>query len=298
MSGIFSKHVRLVVGAELTALLQTDFAGDGGAALPGLLYLLCDGPGLQSAVQAQAWPAVDARFAGAASPDAYAVPFVRAYFDERLRTAEAPAQREFAGELIANFTPCGSQFDHYIARLYADGKTALADGRDGCVYAVGMRTNELSLSAAGQLPRRTLSAFAAIYDRHAQRAALGRMYDCFLGYYEQSVDRFGAHNRDDVLASCWGALRQAAGRLMPRLRDPALASHEEWVATAPLRQALGFAVSGDLLVPSIFLRSRVRGVHPLPFEQVLVHPELGDTPAAAGLRAFLRANRLPSRVLG
>ncbi|NML59886.1 hypothetical protein HHL21_02065 [Massilia sp. RP-1-19] len=289
--------MRLVVGAELTALLQTDFAGDGAAVPPALLYRLCDAPGLQAAVQAQAWPAVDARFAGAASPDAYAVPFARSYIDERLRSAENPAQREFAGELIRNFTPCGSQFDHYLARLYANGEAALGDASDGSVYAVGMRTNDLNLSAPGQLPRRAFRAQAAIYDGQAQRAALDRIYDCFLGYYEQSAERFGAHNNDDVLPSCWGALRQATGRLLPRLRDPGLASQREWVAVAPLRPPAGFAVSGNVLVPSIPLRSHLRGAHPLPFEQVLVHPALSGIAADVGLRAFLRAKTLPSRVL-
>lgn len=296
MSGIFSKHVRLVVGSELTGLSQTDFAGDV-AAVPALLYALCDAHGLQSAVQAQALPAVDARFAGTAALDAYAVPFATDYFTRRLREAESTAQREFAAELIRNFTPCGSQFDHYIARLYANGEQALADAPDGCVYAVALKANELNMAAPGQAARRVFTTHAAIYDAQTQQAILERIYNCFLAYYEQSADRFGVHNMDDILPSCWGALRQAVGRVLPRLRNPRYARQQEWVAVAPLLPPAGFTVSGNMLVPWIPLRSQRRGGHPLPLEQVLVDPLRADPIASVGLRAFLRAKALPSRVL-
>lgn len=296
MTGLFNQHVRLVVGSELTTLLQTEFAGDG-AAVPALLYALCDAQELQSAVQAQAWPAVDSRFAGAAALDAYAAPFAVACFTRRLRDARGSLQREFAAELIRNFTPCGSQFDHYIARLYANGEQALAAAPDARAYAVGLKTRELGMSAPGQLPRRAFAVHAAIYDANAQREVLDRIYDCFLGYYEQAVDRFGAHNREDVLASCWGAVRHAAGRVLPRLRNPDLAGQQEWVALAPLLPPAGFTVSGNMFVPWLALRSNRRGRHPLPLEQVLVHPGRLGPAAATGLRAFLRASALPSRVL-
>lgn len=296
MTGIFNKHVRLVVGSELTTMLQTDFAG-GAAAVPDLLYALCDAQELQAAVQAQAWPAADARFAGAAALDAYAAPFAIACFTRRLRGAQGRLEQEFAAELIRNFAPWGSQFDHYLARLYANGEQALAAAPDARAYALGLKTKELGMSAPGQLPRRAFAAHAAIYDAKLQREVLDRIYDCFLHYYDQAVGRFGARNKEDVLASCWGAARQAAGRVLPRLRNPEFAAQQEWVALAPLSPPAGFTVSGNMFVPWLALRSNRRGRHPLPLEQVLVHPARLEPAAATGLRAFLRASALPSRVL-
>lgn len=127
----FNKHVRLVVGAELGAVLQRGFreAIDADAVPPRLLYVLANGQEVRDAVEDGSWPAPDSRFAGEAALDAYALPLLRGFIDERRsRVADTP-EYGFGNALARDLHPVGQYFDRYIVRLFDGADAAL--GRSG-----------------------------------------------------------------------------------------------------------------------------------------------------------------------
>jgi hypothetical protein len=292
------RHVRLVVGAELAEILKRGFTGqvDATGAPPALLYVVADGQQLRDAVRDGAWLAVDARFAGEAALDAYALPLLNAFLDARRSHAAGGPEQEFSDELVRNFSPVGSKFDRYLARLFAAPGPVLGRSHGRRPYALALRTAELDAAPPGATRRRRFELSSAIYDSAVQQAILGAIYTCFESYYANAIERFGSRNAEQVLSTCREAFREAAGDVLPRFRPPALAPEREWIATAPCRAPDQFQLAGNLLVPALALRSHKPGAHALALEHTLVDEALPQPLAAEGLRQFYRAHQLPARI--
>jgi hypothetical protein len=294
----FNKHVRLVVDAELGAVLQRGFTEriDTAAAPPRLLYVLADGQQLRDAVVDGAWPAPDARFSGEAALDAYALPLLRAFIDERRGREPDTPQCRFGEELARGIHPVGTYFERYVVRMFDGVGAALRRGEGRAPYALALRTGELDMKAPGEAGRRAFEAGSAIYNPAIQRDILEAIFTAFETYHAQASDRFGQRNAEQVLASCWDAFRQAAGAVLLRFRPPHLEAEREWLAMAPRRSPVRFQLAGDLLVPTLSLRARLPAARGLPIEHTLVHGSLPQALAADSLRQFYRAHRLPARV--
>jgi hypothetical protein len=294
----FNKHVRLVVGAELGAVLQRGFTEviDAAEVPPQLLYVLADGRQLRGAVVDGAWPAPDARFAGEAALDAYALPLLHAFIDERRGRQPDTPQRRFGEELVGGIQPVGSYFDRYLVRMFDGVGTALRRGAGRPPYALGLRTAELDMAASSGAGRRTFEVSSAIYDATLQRDILQAIFTAFETYHAQASDRFGDRNAEQVLASCWDGFRQAVGAVLLRFRPPQLAAEREWIATARWRSPARFDLAGDLLVPALSLRAHSPAARGLPVAHTLVYGGLPQPLAADSLRQFYRFHQLPARV--
>jgi hypothetical protein len=295
----FNRHVRLVVGAELGAIVERGFTAaiDAAAPAPPLLYVLADGRQLQEAVADSAWPAPDARFAGEAALGAYALPLLHTFIDERRVRDPATPQGRFGDELGRGIEPAGSYFDRYLVRMFDGVDAALARGEGRTPYALGLRTADLDMAAAGGPGPRTFDLDSAIYDAAVQRDILASIFAAFERYYVEAHERFGPGGADQVLASCWDAFRQAVGAVLPRFRPPHLAAEREWLATARWRKPARFQLADNLLVPALSLRGHAPAARGLPVARTLVHAGLPQPCAADGLREFYRAHRLPARVI-
>jgi transposase len=287
----FNQHVRLVVGAELKALHRrglTD-AVDAAQALPKLLYVHADGRQLRDAVTDGAWPAPDARCAGDAALDAYALPLLRAFIDSRRARVPETPQYRFGAELARDIHPVGTWFERYLVRMF--------EGAGSAPYALGLRTADLDMAARGAQRRRTFHVASAIYDAARQRAMLDTIYTAFETCHAQACTRFGPGSAEQVTAACWDALRQAVGGVLHRFRPPHLAAEREWVATAYWQAPTRFLLDGDLLVPALSLRAHAAAAYGLPIERTLVHAGPAQQLAAEGLRHFYRFHGLPARVI-
>lgn len=295
----FNKHVRLVVGSELSAVLKRGFteAIDATAVPPRLLYVLADGQELRDAVEDGTWPASDARFSGEAALEAYALPLLRGFIDERRCREPDTPERRFGDELMRDLHPVGSHFDRYIVRLYDGVGAALARNQHRRPYALGLRTAELDMSPVNGTEHRTFEVSGAIYDAAIQRDVMEAIFTALETYHAQASERFGHQNSEQVLASCWDAFRHAVGAVLPRFRPPNLAFEREWIATARWRNPTRFQLAGDLLVPALSLGRRARAARGLPLERTLVQQGLPQPLAADGLRQFYRYHGLPARVI-
>jgi hypothetical protein len=296
----FNKHVRLVVSAELGALLQRGFTEgiDAGQAAPRLLYVLADGGQLREAVEDGALPAADARFAGEAALDAYALPLLQAFIDERRgRQRDTPAWR-FGEELARGIHPTGSYFERYLVRMFErEGAEAALARREGSPpYALGLRTAGLDVAVRGGPQRRCFEACSAIYEAATQGEILQAIFNAFEAYHTQACDRFGERHAEQVLASCWDGFRQAVGAVLLRFRPSHLRAEREWLAIARWRSPARFQLAGDVLVPALSLRAHPPAARALPIEHTLVHGGLPQPLAADSLRHYYRFHKIPARV--
>lgn len=295
----FNKHVRLVVGAELGAMLQRGFTGaiDAAAVLPRLLYVLADCRELRDAVEDGTWPAPDARFSGETAPDAYALPLLHGFIRERRSRDPGTPECRFGDELERDIHPVGSHFDRYIVRMFEGVGPALDRSKSRRPYALGMRTAELDMAPANGTAHRTFEVSSAIYDAAIQRNIMGAIFTSFETYYVQAVRRFGHQNAEQVLASCWDGFRQAVGAVLPRFRPPHLSAEREQIAAARWQNPARFQLADDLLVPALSLRSHARAARGLPLERTVVHDTLPQPLAADSLRQFYRFHKVPARVV-
>jgi len=295
----FDKHVRLVVGAELGAVLQRGFteAIDAAAVPPRLLYVLANGQEVRDAVEDGSWPAPDSRFAGEAALDAYALPLLRCFIDERRSRVADTAEYGFGNALARDLHPVGQYFDRYIVRLFDGADAAL--GRSGACrpYALGLRTAELDVAPATETKKRRFEIGRVIYDLDTQRAIMDAIFTAFETCYVQATRRFGQGNAEQVLDSCWDAFRQAVGAVLPRFRSPRLDAEREWIATARWQSPARFQLAGDLLVPALSLQGQSSRARRLPVERTVVHDALPHPLAADSLRRFYRFHTLPSLVV-
>jgi hypothetical protein len=295
----FNKHVRHVVGSELSAVLQRGFteAIDATADAPPLLYVLADGQELRDAVEHGSWPAPDARFSGEAALDAYALPLRRGFIDERRCRKPDTPERRFGDEFMRDIHPVGSHFDRYNVRLCDGVDAALGRNQGRRPYALGLRTAELEMAPVNSSEHRTFEVSSTIYDAAIQRDVMEAIFTALEMYYAQASERFGHQNAEQVLASCWDAFRQAVGAVLPRFRPPQLAPERKWIATARWRSPVQFQLAGDLLVPALSLRNYSPASSGLPLERTLLHHGLPQPPAADSLRQFYRFHKLPARVI-
>jgi hypothetical protein len=294
----FDKHVRLVMDAELGTVLRRGFTEgiDATGPPPQLLWVLADGQQLRDAVVEGAWPAPDARFAGEAALDAYALPLLHAFIDERRGRQPDTPQRRFGDELMRGIHPVGSYFERYLVRMF-DGVGAALEREQGRMpYALGLRTEGLDMAAPAGPGRRTFEVSSAIYDASIQRGILEAIYTAFETWHAQAGERFGHRAAEQVLASCWDAFRHAVGAVLPRFRPPHLAAEREWIANARWRNPAGFGLAGDMLVPALSLRAHSPAARGLPVERALLHAGLPQPLAADSLRQFCRFHKLPARV--
>jgi hypothetical protein len=294
----FDKHVRLVVGAELGAVLQRGFTEriDAVEVPPQLLYVLADSQQLRDAVEEGEWPAPDARFAGEAALDAYPLPLLHAFIDERRSRERDTPQGQFGDELVRDLHPVGTQFDRYLVRMFDGAGAALGRSQGRRPYALGLRTAELDMALPRATQRRTFELSSAIYDAAKQRDIMDAIFTCFETYYVQASERFGHRNAEQVLDSCWAGFRQAVGAVLARFRPPQLAAEREWIASARCRLPGRFHLAGNLLVPALSLRSHAPAAPGLPLDHTLVHEALPQPLAADSLRQFYRFHKLPARV--
>ncbi|MGO4477430.1 hypothetical protein AB4Z32_14375 [Massilia sp. 2TAF26] len=295
----FDKHVRLVVGAELGAVLQRGFteAIDATAVPPPLLYVLANGQEVRDAVEDGSWPAPDSRFSGEAALDAYALPLLRCFIDERRsRVSDTPEYR-FGNALARDLHPVGHYFDRYVVRLFDGADAPLGRSGECRPYALGLRTAELDIAPAKGAKKRRFEIGRVIYDLDTQRAIMDAIFTAFETYYVQASGRFGQGNAEQVLDSCWDAFRQAVGAVLPRFRSPRLDAEREWIATARWQSPARFQLAGDLLVPALSLRGRSPGARRLPVERTVVHDALPHALAADSLRQFYRFHTVPSLVV-
>jgi len=294
----FNKHVRLVVDAELGAVLRRGFTEDIDAAAlpPRLLYVLADAAQLRDAVADGALPAPDARFAGEAALDAYALPLLHAFIDERRRRQPDPRECRFGEALARGIEPAGTYFERYLVRMFAGADAALARHAGRPPYALGLRTGELDMAGRGGPRGRTFDLGSAIYDAAVQRAILEAIFTAFETYHARAGERFGPRNDEQVLASCWDAFRHAVGMVLPRFRPPQLRAEREWLATARWRSPARFLVAGDVLMPALSLRAHSPAARGLPIEHTLLHESLPEPLAAQSLRRFYRFHRIAARV--
>ncbi|QNA89289.1 hypothetical protein G4G28_13935 [Massilia sp. Dwa41.01b] len=293
----FNKHVRGVVGTELGAIQQRGFTGALDARpAPRLLYLLADGPQLHEAVADGALPAQDSRFAGEAALDAYALPLLTAFIDERRVRRPAAPEYRFGEALAEGIEAAGSYFERYLVRLFEGADAALERHEGRLPYALGLRTAELDMAVHGG-PQRSFLLASAIYDPASQRAILGAIFTAFETYQAAAGERFGEQNVGQVLASCWDGFRQAVAMVLPRFRPPQLHAEREWVALARWRSPTRFQLVGDLLVPALSPGAHAPAGRGLPLERTLVHGGVPQALAAEGLRQFYRLHGLPARVL-
>ena len=295
----FDKHVRLVVGAELGAVLQRGFthAIDAAAVPPRLLYVLANGQEVRDAVEDGSWPAPDSRFAGEAALDAYALPLLRSFIDERRSHVSDTPEYRFGNALARDLHPVGHYFDRYIVRLFDGADGALGRSGEGRPYALGLRTAELDIAPVQGTKKRTFEIRAVIYDLDIQRAIMDAIFTAFETYYVQATERFGQGNAEQVLDSCWDAFRQAIGAVLQRFRSPRLDVEREWIATARWQSPARFQLAGDLLVPALSLRSQTPAARRLPIERTVVHDALPHALAADSLRQFYRCHKVPSLVV-
>jgi hypothetical protein len=292
----FSKHVRLVAGAELGAVLQRGFteAIDAAAVLPRLLYVLADGQELRDAVENGAWPAPDARFSGEAALDAYALPLLHTFIDERRSREPDTTACRFGDALARGLQPAGTYFDRYIVRMFDGVDAALGRSQGRRPYALGLRTAELDMALAKGAGNRTFEAGSVIYDAAMQRTVMDAIFTSFEAWYVQAAERFGHRHDEQVLDACCDAFRQAVGAVLPRFRPPHLAPEREWIATARWRSPARFQLAGDLLVPALSLRGEAPAARGLPLERTVMHDALPQPLAADGLRQFYRFHNLPA----
>jgi hypothetical protein len=296
---IFNRHVRLVVSAELGAVLQRGFTGaiDAKAVLPRLLYVLADCQELRDSVEDGTWPAPDARFSGEAALDAYALPLLHSFIKERRSHDLGTPECRFGDELVRDLHPFGSHFDRYIVRMFEGVGPALDRSKGQRPYALGMRTAELDMAPANGAAHRTFEVSSAIYDAAIQRNIMEAIFTSFETYYAQAVRRFGHQNAEQVLASCWDGFRQAVGAVLPRFRPPHLSAERERIAVARWQNPARFQLTDDLLVPALSLRSHARAARGLPLERTVVHDILPQPLAADSLRKFYRFHKVPARVV-
>ncbi|MEW6373489.1 MAG: hypothetical protein AB1584_21415 [Pseudomonadota bacterium] len=294
----FNKHVRLVVDAELGAVLRRGFteAIDAAELPPRLLYVLAGAEQVRDAVVDGALPAPDARFAGEAALDAYALPLLYAFIDERRRRQPDTPECRFGEALARGIEPAGSYFERYLVRMFAGADAALARHAGRPPYALGLRTAELDMAGRGGPRRRSFELACAIYDPSVQRAILEAIFAAFETYHARAAERFGPQNDEQVLASCWDGFRHAVGMVLLRFRPPHLRAEREWLATARWRSPARFLVTGDELAPALSLRAHAPAARGLPIEHTLLHEGLPQPRAAESLRRFYRFHRLPARV--
>lgn len=295
----FNRHVRLVVSAELGAVLQRGFTGaiDATAVLPRLLYVLADCQELRDAVEDGTWPAPNARFSGEAALDAYALPLLHSFIKERRTRDLGTPECRFGDELVRDFHPVGSHFDRYIVRMFEGVGPALDRSKGRRPYALGMRTAELDMAPANGTAHRTFEVSSAIYDAAIQRNIMEAIFTSFETYYEQAVRRFGHQNAEQVLASCWDGFRQAVGAVLPRFRPPHLSAEREWITVARWQNPARFQLVDGLLVPALSLRSHARAARGLPLERTVVHDTLLQQLTADSLRQFYRFHKVRACVV-
>jgi hypothetical protein len=295
----FNKHVRLVVGAELSAVLQRGFteAIDATAVPPLLLYVLADCQELRDAVEDGTWPALNARFSGEAAFDAYALPLLHSFINERRSRDLGTLECRFGDELMRDLHPVGSHFDRYVVRMFEGVGAALDRSKGRRPYALGLRTAELDMALANGTEHRTFEVSSAIYDAAIQRNIMEAIFTSFETYYAQASKRFGHRNAEQVLASCWDGFRQAVGAVLPRFRPPHLSPEREWIAAARWRNPARFQLADGLLVPALSLRGHARAARGLPLERTVVHDALPQPLAADSLRQFYRFHKVPARVV-
>ncbi|MGJ7917787.1 hypothetical protein ACI48D_20200 [Massilia sp. LXY-6] len=298
---VFNKHVRLVVAAELGAALQRGFLDgiDQAAVPPQLLYVLANGEQLRDAVENGAWPAPDVRFAGLAALDAYALPLLDAFIDERRSREPGTPQCRFGDELANGLHPVGSHFERYVVRMFDGVGAALSHGEGRGPYAVGLRTPDLDVedpSTSRSAGRRGFTLLGAIYDAATQRAVMDAIFTFFESFYVHACERFGQQPAQQVLDSCWDGFRQAVGMVLPRFRPPQLCAEREWIACARWQAPTRFQLAGNLMVPALSLRARAPAAGRLPIGHVLLDTGLPQPLAANSLREFFRFHKLHARV--
>lgn len=297
----FNKHVRLVVGAELGVALQRGFLDGLGlpAVPPPQLYVLANGAELRDAIENGAWPAPDARFGGLAALDAYALPLLHAFIEERRGREPDTPQRRFGDELAQGIHAVGSHFERYVVRMFDGVNAALSHTQGRRPYAMALRTADLDvedLSPSRFARRRGFTLGSAIYDAGIQRAILDAIFSFFETYYVDAGERFGQQHAEQVLDSCWDGFRQAVGIVLPRFRPPQLCAEREWIACARWQAPTRFQLAGDLMVPALSLRARTPAARQLPIEHALLDNALPLPLAADSLREFFRFHKLSARV--
>lgn len=297
----FSKHVRLVMGAELDAALQRGFLDgpDGAEVPPQLLYVLADGEQLRDAVENGAWPAPDARFAGLGALDAYALPLLHAFIEGRRGREPDTPQSRFGDELARGVHPVGSHFERYVVRMFEGPGAALGNSQGRRPYALGLCTADLDVAhpcASKPSGPRAFTLMRAIYDVGIQRAVMDAIFTFFETYYADAGPRFGQQHAEQVRDSCWDGFRQAVGAVLPRFRPPQLCAEREWIACARWQPPTRFQLAGNLMVPTLSLRPKAPGARGLPIAHALLDDGLPQPMAADSLREFFRFHELRARV--
>jgi hypothetical protein len=291
---MFNKHVITVVRDELGALTKQHAPSWQPVAedLPALLYFPADAARLQSTVMDGVLRAPHSRFAGEAALDAYALPLVGHFLEERLAKAPDRTRREFAGEVIRNLNPVGTRFDRYIARFFECPALLAERDDEHHGYAVGVRTGAMDMAPAGTCTKRAYVVHKAIYSVKEQRRLLGAIYRLYEQYYCQALDRFGEHNKDDILPFCWDRFRACVSEPLLQFRDPSLAALKEWIAIAPYQPPTGFVVTENILTPWLALgdNREKTGINSLPLESIVLSRFLPGAIAKQSTRDFLRTN--------
>lgn len=262
-------------------------------ALPQRLYYPTDAHGLAATVRGQALRALDWRLGWGDPLVRYGVDLVEEFLDQHQCAAADPLREEFRGAARANFSPRGTHFDGFVARLFACPDAGQATSTSG--YALGFSVENMTACAGAGHPDLGIRLEAAIYSREQQLAIVGRLYQSYEDYFVAAVQRFGQRHRDDLLIPCWDKFRHDIGSVLMRFRDPALGKEREWIALAVGRRTrtddgIGFEIVDNRLVPAVALDigARLDGARrPSALDVIVIGASLPFEPTREVLQAFL-----------
>jgi hypothetical protein len=275
-----------MINPELDDFIQHELAQlsaqatPGAAPMPQRLFHVTDAAGVETLVRSRALRALDWRLGWDGALVRYGVKLVETFLHQRTDATADPLREQFRRATLANFNPCGSHFDGFVARLFERAEPRNQMSFPG--YAIGF-----AAARAGD----GMQLLPAIYSHEQQLAIVQTLYRRSEDYFVSAVHRFGEQHRTELLTPCWDKFRQGIGTCLMRFRAPASCHEREWIAialgaTAQADDAIDFVVIDNRLAPVVAI-----DIGALPLDVIAIGAALPFESTREALSAFLRRQR-------